>query len=717
MKKNIISIIVLLTICQSVFSQQMLVQQDTILSTIQNLDEVTVTSTKELHKLKALPAAVSLLSNQRIEDNKIESLKDLSSFIPNLFMPDYGSKLTSPIFIRGIGSKDYSPSVGLYVDGVPYFERACFDFEFSDIESIEVLRGPQGTLYGRNTMGGIINIHTKSPANYTGTTINIGAGQYNNRQIGASTYNRINDKLSFSLSANYNHKGGFYFNKTTNKYADEIDSYNASSKLVYKLSDNFTSSLNINYQGNKQGGYPYAVYNREKRELGDVNYNKYSSYDRDMVSVSLFNEYKNDKIIFTSSTAYNYFKDKQAIDQDFSPVDLYFVEQKQDQNMISQEFTLKSNNNSSYKWITGAFGFYQSINTKADVGYGDPMIASMIQRGRFPVGSKTYTYYKDYEMPTYGAALFHQSTIELGKFSLSAGIRFDYEKSELDYTYVSTLDGNNSKPVIENEGLDFIEILPKVSAQYNFNYNNFAYASITKGYKAGGYNKIFEEREKMSYDPEFSWNYELGVKTNLLNNRLSLNLTAFYINWDNQQIAQTVPSGQGRILVNAGKSESKGIEFESRLTIIDNLEVQASYGFTEAKFIEYTDKKMNRATHKYDVHIYDNNYIPYVPNQTISLGVNYKYEFKSKLIDAIKLNSIYKAFGNHYWDAANKIKQSFYYTVDAKISFIKNNFTFDIWGKNLTESKYLAYYFSSMGTDFAQNGKPSQIGASLKYTF
>ena len=238
-KKTLYIVTMILLLHNISYSQYAFVGKDSIYHTTVRLKEVTVKSSKELHELKSLPASVSLIAEKKLSDNEIFSLKELSAVIPNLFMPDYGSRLTSPVYIRGIGSKIGSPSVGLYVDGVPYFEKACFDFDFSDIQSIEILRGPQGTLYGRNTMGGIININTKSPESYTGKTLYASYGEYGYKKLGASSYNKINDKLFFSINANYNHKDGFFKNIGTNKKADEIDSYNATAKLVYKKSKNF----------------------------------------------------------------------------------------------------------------------------------------------------------------------------------------------------------------------------------------------------------------------------------------------------------------------------------------------------------------------------------------------------------------------------------------------------------------------------------------------
>jgi len=131
-----------------------------------NLNEVIVTSsTKETNQFKQIPAAASIVTPQAISGRQITAIKDITAYVPNLYIPNYGSKMTSAIYLRGIGTRASGQSIGLYVDDMPYFDKSTFDFELSDIQRIEVLRGPQGTLYGRNAMGGIINIYIYALAN------------------------------------------------------------------------------------------------------------------------------------------------------------------------------------------------------------------------------------------------------------------------------------------------------------------------------------------------------------------------------------------------------------------------------------------------------------------------------------------------------------------------------------------------------------------------
>ena len=179
---------------------------------IVDIEEVVVIATpKENRKLRDLPVAATVLSQDNMRANQVNSVKNLTGIVPNLFIPDYGSKLTTSIYIRGIGSRINTPSVGLYVDNIPYIDKSAFDFNYADIERIDILRGPQGTLYGRNTMGGLIKVHTKSPFTYQGTDIRMGAATYNNYNVSLTHYHRTSDRFAFSTGGFYEHTGDWMY--------------------------------------------------------------------------------------------------------------------------------------------------------------------------------------------------------------------------------------------------------------------------------------------------------------------------------------------------------------------------------------------------------------------------------------------------------------------------------------------------------------------------
>ena len=170
------------------------------LRTVQ-MDEVVVVATpKENRALRELPIASSRLTQSAMRAKQVTGIKSLTSLVPNLFIPDYGSRLTTAVYIRGIGSRINTPAVGLYVDNIPYIDKSAFDFNYADIEQIEVLRGPQSLLYGRNTMGGLIKVQTKSPFTYQGTDIRLGAATYGDYNASLTHYHRISSPPEASMS-------------------------------------------------------------------------------------------------------------------------------------------------------------------------------------------------------------------------------------------------------------------------------------------------------------------------------------------------------------------------------------------------------------------------------------------------------------------------------------------------------------------------------------
>ena len=205
--------------------------------------------------MRKLPGSVTILSPQQIIGRQIDALKDISSFVPNLYMPDYGAKLTSAIYIRGIGARSSGQSIGMYVDNVPYLDKSTFDFELTDIQRIEVLRGPQGTLYGRNAMGGIVNIYTISPFDFQGKKLSVSAGNYGQVKVKASHYGVINDKFGFTAGVYYDRNSGFFTNEYTGKKADNEQSVGGRIRLEGRFNPNFRMAYTLSADYSDQGAF------------------------------------------------------------------------------------------------------------------------------------------------------------------------------------------------------------------------------------------------------------------------------------------------------------------------------------------------------------------------------------------------------------------------------------------------------------------------------
>lgn len=661
-------------------------------------NEVVIEAFKQNRNLSLQPVSASLISEGTIRENNLTNIKEVSAFVPNLFIPDYGSKMTSPVYIRGIGAAKNAPSVGLYVDGVPYFDRSTFDFNINDIERIEVLRGPQGTIYGRNTMGGIMNVYTKSPFNYKGTDINLSAGNYNTYQGGVSHYGvSDNQKIGYSLSGNYLHSGGYFKNKLTNKRADPIDAVSTRARLSWRILPRLTANLIFAYEYSDQDGYPYRIYERVTGTIKDINYNERSFYRRNMSSNGLNIEYVTDNFKLGSQTSFQFYDGKQGLDQDFSPENTYYVDFYQRQQMYSQEFNIKSiKEQSNYQWQFGLFGFHQNYAQNNDVDYHQT-VKHAIQN--------VYN-------PTEGFAIYHQSTfrniVDPG-LSLVLGIRYDYEKAR--NTLVRTTLEKDKEPAVDSPVKDkasFSQLIPKASLQYAFGYDGLGFFSVSRGYKTGGFNTTADEEKDRTFDPEYSWCYDLGFKSSVLDNLLSFDLTFFYIDWRDQQISQAKATDQGFLLRNAGKSVSKGLEFSTQVNPLKNLNFQFSYGYTNAKYKEYKESERTN---------YDGNYLPMVPRNTVSLGAGYRVNTGLSWLENVYLHAQYVGTGKLYWNDKNDVSQPYYGVFNGKVSFVKNNISVDLWAKNIGEKDYIAYYFASTVGEFVQKGRPFTCGVNMNLKF
>ena len=678
----------------SINAQDIYVSTDSVAIPKINLDEVVVNASKNHSKLKDMPTSVMVIPSLTIESNGINTLSQVGSLIPNFSMPDYGSKLTSPVYIRGVGSRINSPSIGLYVDNVPYFEKAAFAFDFFDIESIEVLRGPQGTLFGRNSMGGLINITTKSPADFQGTLVKLEAGNYGAYKVNAGHYNKVNDKLSFSISGNYQHNDGFFTNHYLNQKADDLDSYGFRNRLIYKVSSRLEFENIASFENSKQGGYPYGLYRKDTKMLDEVNYNQASSYDRLMFSDALKLKLSGKNWELSNTLSYQLIDDDQKIDQDFTDVKQFFVRQLMKQHMVGNEIILQSKGDDKLSWLVGAFGFLQYSNSDVNV---DSYTNNM-------------WYLKTYGLNTKGIAFFNQVSYKItDELTITNGFRLDYEESELNYEYVGTLAGISFPEVdtIYPKLKDNIS-LNKFAINYRLNKTNF-YASYSNGYKPGGYNSTFELPEHLTFKFETSSSYEVGVKTSLFDNVVFTEAALFYTKINNQQIYRTAPSGRGSYLDNSGLSENRGGELSLKNRPLFGFSAMVTYGYTHAVIKEY---RLSTTVN------YNNRMTPYIPLRTLAFQINKTIFIKeSGFLEQIRFSLDYQQKGRVYWDLNNRIQENTYGLLNSRVSFIHKTVQLDLWGKNLTDSQYNAFLFETGPRAFAQAGKPLQFGISASVKF
>ena len=683
-----------------------------------------------------------------IENRHISSVKELTAIAPNFYQPDYGSRMTSSIYVRGFGSRIDQPVVGLTVDEVPVMNKNNYDAELFDISNVQIVRGAQSTMLGRNTVGGNISIHTLSPLVFQGKRLSVEYGNENSLRVKASHYASKNNKFGWSANVFYSHSDGFFFNEARNSNCDGGDNVAVRLRTQYLSSSRLSvdNTMVIGYVD--EGGWAYGLYDDAAQMLNPVAYNDACSYRRFNVNEGLVIKRFFDDFTFSSSTAYQYMHDRMRIDNDFLPFDYFSMGQYQKEHSFSQEFVAKSLEEKRLGWMAGANIFYKDMDMDAPVlfkQYGiDKLILSnmngMLHGTGYNFGFRdsSFPIEDKFKIPTYGVAVYGEVGYEIGYFDIRGGLRLDYERATMDYnsyaavSYKSKKEYTNYRTVnssfVGNASVEAIEVLPRFSVMYKREWGNI-YASVSKGLKAGGFNtQLFSDilRDKLAkdlwndfqgtpsdynsdasvteYDPELTWNYELGTHLSPFSDgRMQFSASLFYIDCANQQIT-VFPKGlsTGRMMSNAGKSHSYGAELSLKY-IYGNVTLDAAYGYAHAVFDEYKSGKDD----------YAGKYIPLAPRETMSANVAYSIPAPRSFANYLILNVGWNGVGRIYWNEENSLSQAFYAIWNASLSWEKGHYGVSLWGKNLLNEDFKTFYFKSIGNNFFAKGKPLQFGVSL----
>jgi outer membrane receptor protein involved in Fe transport len=740
------------------------------------MPEVQVAAAYKGNSLEALrPLSNTTLYMRRLEDWRVTDIKELTAYVPNLYIPDYGSRMTSSVYVRGLGSRIDQPAMGVYIDGVPLLNKNCYDFDLVDIRSISVLRGPQNTLYGRNTMGGVIDIKTLSPLDYEGTRVSVEAGNGGLWRGRASLYRKTAEADGIALTAYGSHLDGFYKNSATGDHVDWSNSAGLSARYDHSGSNGFRLSNTAAGDWLNQGGYPYREVSAEDGTLSPIAYNDRCAYRRWTFrdGFSAERDLADGRLKWLSTTAYQWLDDEMHMDQDFTTSPIFTLEQAQQEHSLSEDFVIKSQPRPGRRWnhLTGVNAWGRLLKMQAPVQFKEEGINQLILNSVNKILSQyvpgaalafeeeAFDLESRFHTRSYGVALYHHSTWQLGPWLLAAGLRLDHEGQRFEYD-CNSLVHLRVAPFMPSyvefpttmagkEHQSFTELTPSLSATYRhagWTWN----ASASRGYKAGGYNtQLFSDLlqqemttqmkskmmsmmggsssgggrpsataettstttstsvdDQVSYKPEYSWNYELGVKYD--RGPWHAEVTGFYIDCRDQQLT-VFPKGvqTGRMMTNAGRTRSYGVESQVGYTG-RRLSASASYGWTNATFLRYTSDTIS----------YRGRHLPYSPEHTLALTADWRQPLGGAQSDwTLLLHADWKAQGPIYWDDANDYRQDFYGILSASVGARWRRYGVTLWGRNLTDERAQVFHCVSMQRHFVQMSRPVECGVKLTAEF
>ena len=652
---------------------------------ITELNGVVVTAQKREQNIQDVPASVTAFSLKDIEDAGIKSTTDIDSYVPNLtsFGLSSGGMGFSYYGMRGqTNFNSYSNSIGIYIDDVPrLLSGNMTNSSLWEVEQIEVLRGPQGNLYGMSASGGIINITTRKPENELTGKAGVLLGNYNRREYQAYISGPvIEDILLFSFSGT---------RKSQDCYVEEDGNNDRESEFTggrFQLNWMPSDKLDILFSaeiGEQDREYTwFTLMDDDPYTIPNLNYPEYDKSDYRILSLKItYQTSAFDIISITGNT---------DLDQEVDMKMLSAGEMSRFSDIPTsktiQELRLVSNDEqSAFKWMLG--GFYQD-GTQEDgmvTAYNGMTMTDLDGE----VQKKTYS-------------MFGQASYTFAdKLTVTGGLRYDYE--EQDYTeHTEGLSTSTMMPYTMDYDMSdtWDSLSPRVSVDYRIQDEIMVYASMAKGYKAGGF--VSNDAVDKKYDQEEVLSYELGMKTNWLNNRLIFNLCGFYTTADDLQTFYYDAGYQFRY-ENTAEAVMYGFETELIFKPLEGLEISLPVGYVHSEIKEH------------EIESLVGNKVPMTPEYTVGFSTRYTHD------NGIFLRGEYNVVGQTFYDEENEHGQDAYGLVNFKLGYIAEHFTVSAFINNAFDEEYYSFIYdtSDMGLayDYASVGAPQTIGAEVSFMF
>lgn len=675
------------------------------------LDPVVVTARRFVEPAQSVPIGVTVVDRQTIEDGNITSIREASRLVPNMIVTEFTSRRLSFPTIRGISTGVGDPSVTTYVDGVPQLGLGSTNITMLDMERVEFLRGPQGTLFGRNSIGGVILLETEQPTNAHQLRGQLTWGNYSTQEY-AAMYSGpiIEDKLFVSLSGEWTSRDGYTTNAVTGNKVDDRESTFGRGKILWSPDEHNDIEFTTYGERSRDGGFGLGFLPAIRADANTIAEDFEGRTNRNIWSNALTWTHRGDAIDITSISSYVDWKVDETSDFDFSPIDGVRRATKENEEYFYQELRvsspedapLKFGEHHEVKWIVGGTYFNSDGQEKTANDFRPGGANILFPASQVGVDSDRG------DFDDWGLSVFGQATWTIAEvLDLSAGVRYDYEDKEADITNMFEVGGF---PVLQNRvsrDESFDEWSPTFSVGYHVNDDALIYGRAAHGFKAGGFNLRAPSGDE-TFDNETSWSYEGGIKTSWFDGRLIANAAFFYIDWDDLQLS-LFDSVSGGYIANAGQATSKGAELELTARVTEGLDVFAAYGYTHAEFDSFTDQYGQDVSGKK---------LPFVPEHTFNIGAQLRaplgggYDWFAR--------GEYTYTGTYHLDAGNTETES-YGLATFTVGVERDNLRVELWIKNAFDQEYVPVAFQPSPFDpttfVGESGIPATLGVTASLRF
>jgi iron complex outermembrane receptor protein len=553
------------------------------------LPVLTVTAQKEPEEARKLPVSVTAVPKDTLDRAEVRSISDAATYAPNTFFHEFTArKLSNPRF-RGVGSSPNNPGVSTYFDGVPQFNASSSSIELADVAQIEFVRGPQSTLFGRNAVGGVINVSSLRPSlsawtgSVTGPFGNFAAGEIRASASGPLLENRLGLGASFGYAA----RDGFTINDVTGNDLDSRSALFGKTQLLWTPAADWEARLIVTGERARDGDYALADLDAVRSSPFHASRDVEGFTRRDIVAPTVLLRRAGRRIDVSTTTGLVWWQTDDRTDLDYTAVPLITRDNDEKSRQFTQEVRVASARNAAValsdavalRWQAGVFVFTQDYEQDA-VNTFSPYVLSEF------VGLPVRQHSPKSSLDDRGVGVYGQGTLSFaGRLDATVGVRGDRESkhASLDTFYVPAI---APEAAVDAER-SFSDVSPKVSLAYHLRPDtHMVYATAARGYKAGGFNAASPAGAE-AYGEESSWSYETGAKTRWFADRLSVHAALYYLDWSDLQVNLPNPLVPGQFFIaNSAGATSKGVELEVNARPLAGCDFFAGFGYSDAAFDE-----------------------------------------------------------------------------------------------------------------------------------
>lgn len=676
------------------------------------LPTITVTPQKEREDLLDSPVSVTAVTADTLGAGGARTVSEAAQYAPNVFFNEFTARKVSNPRFRGVGASPSNPGVVTYIDGVPQLQASSSSIELAGVDQIEFVRGPQSALFGRNALGGVVNITSTRPSlrNWNGS-INAPIGNFSWGDLrGDVAGPLVADRLSLGIAGGFSERDGFTKNDVTGRDLDSRSAAFGKIQLLWTPAANWEIRGILNGERARDGDYALGDVAALRADPFHVSRDFEGFTHRDLVAPTAIVTRAGRVVDFSSTTGFVSWKTRDVTDLDYSALPLFTRDNKEKDRQFTQELRFSSARNTaiavsrgvSLRWQGGLFFFTQSYTQDAVNRFAPFVLSEFVT---FPVDQHS----PESALDDRGVGAYGEGTLTFGgKLDTTIAVRLDREnkKAQLNTFFSPEI----FAPSVVAPERDFTAVSPQFTAAYRAAPGRTIYVTAARGFMAGGFNPASPPGSE-AYDEEHNWNYEAGVKSSWLGQRLSVNAGVFYLRWRDLQVNLPNPFvPQQFYIANAGKAVSRGLEVEVNAAPAGGLELFSGVGFTNARF---GDGSVSGGV---DV---GGNKLSNTPDYTASAGVQYSREVGGAATLFARGELV--GYGQFHYDDANTEGQGAYSLTNLRAGVRVKGVLVEGWMRNAFDTRYIPIAFAGPGLSpsgfIGENGAPRTFGIRAGWSF